>query len=205
MTTVKLIIIFFCLSGIASEAHADVFFQPDRTSEISTLIPLANVGDSRAQIELGDIYINGQGVEANLNEGLKWYLLAANQGNVNAQVRLANIYFIFYDSHGLKQNDAEAMKWFRLAAQQGNAEAESRLAQMYVAGLGASVNLVVAYAILDVRRIRHEIKDEPPMAFEEELNRTIGPGDIREALTLSKEMRMPAAYLVSLDKYLKGR
>jgi uncharacterized protein len=51
-------------------------------------------------------------------EAVKWYRLAAEQGNANAQYNLG----VMYDNgDGVVQDYAEAVKWYRLAAEQGNA------------------------------------------------------------------------------------
>ena len=47
--------------------------------------------------------------------------MAANQGNINAQI---DLYEIFYVGEYVEENDKEAFKWIKMAAQQGNAEAE---------------------------------------------------------------------------------
>jgi TPR repeat protein len=51
---------------------------------------------------------------------MKWYRLAADQGDANGQYILGIMYA---DGKGVPQNYAEAMKWYRLAADQGVAEA----------------------------------------------------------------------------------
>ena len=59
------------------------------------------------------MYAKGQGVPQDYAEALKWYRLAAEQGNANAQDNLGVMYA---NGHGVPQDDAEAVKWYRLAA-----------------------------------------------------------------------------------------
>jgi uncharacterized protein len=65
------------------------------------------------------MYAHGQGVAKDDREAVKWYRLAAQQGNVGAQVLLGMMYS---GGRGVAQDSREAAKWFRIAAQQGNAE-----------------------------------------------------------------------------------
>lgn len=62
-----------------------------------------------AQCNLGACYENGDWVEKNLEEAVKWYTKAANQGYAKAQYNLA----LSYDKgEGVAKNDSEAMKWY---------------------------------------------------------------------------------------------
>jgi len=68
---------------------------------------------------------------------VKWYRLAAEQGDARAQFNLGVMYAF---GEGVPENDAEAVKWYRLAAEQGNAGAQSRLGLMYDDGEGVPEN-----------------------------------------------------------------
>ncbi|MSP33056.1 MAG: sel1 repeat family protein, partial [Pseudolabrys sp.] len=57
-------------------------------------------------------------------QAVKWYRLAADQGNAKAQ---SNLGLMYDNGQGVPQNYAEAMRWYRLAADQGLAEAQSNL------------------------------------------------------------------------------
>ena len=81
---------------------------------------LADKGSATAQLNLGIMYANGQGVAQNYAEAVKWYGLAANQGLAAAQHNLALMYT---NGQGVPQNYVLAYKWFSLSAAQGHAEA----------------------------------------------------------------------------------
>ena len=70
------------------------------------------------------MYYNGNGVPQNYTEAVKWYCLAAKQGDAKAQFIIGSMYAT---GQGVPQNDAEAVRWFRLAAQQGDTRAQSAL------------------------------------------------------------------------------
>ena len=43
---------------------------------------LADSGDAKAQVHLGSMYDFGEGVPLNNAEAMKWYMLAAEQGDI---------------------------------------------------------------------------------------------------------------------------
>ncbi len=66
-----------------------------------------------AQLYLGLMYRNGQGVPANNAKALKWHLRAANQGNPNSQFAVGLMYA---DGLGVPQDNVQAYKWFALSS-----------------------------------------------------------------------------------------
>jgi TPR repeat protein len=66
-------------------------------------------------------------------EAVKWYSLAADQGDDRAQLMLG---FIYANGWGIPENDAEAVRWFRLAGEQGDVEAQYQLGVCYASGIG---------------------------------------------------------------------
>ena len=80
---------------------------------LSIIRPMANAGDSRAQLALGLMYRNGQGVAQNQAESVKWIRKAAEQGDSEAEYSLG---LAFQNGMGMRQDYAEALSWFRLAA-----------------------------------------------------------------------------------------
>ncbi len=63
------------------------------------------------------MYDIGQGVAQNYHEAVKWYRLAARQGDTMAQYNLALMYDI---GQGLSQDRAEAYVWFSVLAANSN-------------------------------------------------------------------------------------
>ncbi len=89
--------------------------------------PLAEQGNAKAQVELGALYSEGEGVPQDFKEAVKWYRLSAEQGNAEAQFNLGAMYSL---GMGVPKNDREAVKWYRLAAEQGDAKAQFLLGFM---------------------------------------------------------------------------
>ena len=77
-----------------------------------------------AQHRLGYMYANGQGVQKDDAQAVKWFRKAAEQGNAKAQYCLG----VMYDSGiGVQKDEAQTVKWYSKAAQQGNTEARNEL------------------------------------------------------------------------------
>ncbi len=105
------------------------------------LRPLAEAGNKTAQMLLGLMYTNGEGVPKNRIEAIKWYRLAADQGDVSMQFLLGSMYA---NGLGAPKSDVEAARWYRLAADQGNAMAQFKLGVMYSKGEGVAKSDVEA-------------------------------------------------------------
>ena len=73
---------------------------------------------------------------------MRWYRLAADQGDAAAQFNLGVMYA---KGAGVLKDDAEAVRWYRLAADQGDAIAQSNLGVMYATGRGVLKDSVLAH------------------------------------------------------------
>lgn len=107
---------------------------------------------------ISQIYDNGKGfhadAEAKFNignrcagekdyvEAVKWFRMAANQNNANAQASLGGCYA---EGKGVAKDEVEAAKWYRMAAEQNNADGEQLLAFCYYFGEGVAKDDVEAY------------------------------------------------------------
>ena len=111
----------------------------------------AALGFADAQYSLGVMYIKGQNVAQSDQEAVKWFRLAAGQGNSSAQYNLGVMYA---NGRGVVQNDQEAVKWYRLAAEQGNSSAQYNLGVMYANGRGLVQNDLRAYVWLSVAAVQ---------------------------------------------------
>ena len=87
-------------------------------------------------------YNKGNGVIQDYAEAVKWYRLAAEQGNQDAQYNLAVMY---NKGEGVVQDYVDAHKWYRLAAEQAYAAAQHNLGVMYEAGWGVFQNNISAH------------------------------------------------------------
>jgi TPR repeat protein len=97
----------------------------------------AEQGCAPAQFNLGICYYNGNGIEKNFKEAVKWYRMAAEQGYAPAQCNLGTCY---YEGDGVVKNFKEAVKWYRIAAEEGYSPAQSNLGVCYQDGCGVEKN-----------------------------------------------------------------
>ncbi len=104
-------------------------------------IKLAEQGDAEAQFRLGERYYNGDDVEQDYEEAVKWYRKAAEQGNASAQYCLGMCYYC-YSGNVVAQDYGEAVRWFRKSAEQGNAYALYWLGRCYQGGTGVTRDYV---------------------------------------------------------------
>ena len=107
-------------------------------------LPLAEAGMAEAQLNIGSLYQNGQGVATDYAEAMRWYKQAASNGLPQAQVNVGILYFL---GLGVDQNFTESIKWFELASEQGLAAGTFMLGNAHYNGYGIKKDLVKARAL----------------------------------------------------------
>jgi uncharacterized protein len=98
-------------------------------------------GDDNAQAWLGQTYATGQ----NWSEAMRWYGMAADKGNIAAEVNLGAMY---YSGNGVPQDFGEAEKFWQKAADDGSPEGQTNLATLYIEGHGVARDYEQARHIL---------------------------------------------------------
>lgn len=86
----------------------------------------AEVGDAKAQNELGVMYRQGDGVARDKAESVKWYRKAAFQKNPDA---LYNLGIAYFNGDGVPSNELRAYAFLAIAKEAGSAEAGVALDQ----------------------------------------------------------------------------
>lgn len=94
----------------------------------------ANKGNAHAMYKLGLAYGNGNGVAVDKQKARNYYRMAAEKGDVNAQIQYG--YILETEDFNMK----EALKWYQKSADQGNMIAQYNLGQMYRSGNGVEVD-----------------------------------------------------------------
>ena len=79
-------------------------------------LELANQGDIISQNNVGWMYQQARGVQADDAKAFEWYTKAANQGDACAQ---NNAGLLNRDGQGAPRDDAKAIEWFTKGANQG--------------------------------------------------------------------------------------
>jgi serine/threonine protein kinase len=106
----------------------------------------AELGDSSAMVELGEIYSSGEGVPQDENKAMAWYRRSAEAGNPSGMVLLGGMYMLGID--GTEPNEEEAARWFRKAADRDNPAALYDLGTMYESGRGVARSLEKARELI---------------------------------------------------------
>jgi TPR repeat protein len=101
---------------------------------VPVVMQLAKDGVVEAQVTLGTLYAQGQGVPKDLNESARWHRKAAAyyrqraaSGDLQAQYQLGLLYL-----DGVGTDRAESLSWMVKAARQGHREAQFTLAKLHL-------------------------------------------------------------------------
>lgn len=126
-----------------------------------------------AEMELANMYLQGDGVPQDAGEGMLWLRKAAEQRDSMAQFTLGYslelqgnaaeavpwyrkaaeqglalaqtaLGFVYEQGKGVPKNDKEAVLWYRKAAEQNDSNAQSNLGSMYYTGKGVKKDLAEA-------------------------------------------------------------
>ena len=89
------------------------------------------ITNSIEQYQLGLKYLNGDQVEQNYEEAVKWFKLSAEQNNINAEMMLYQLYQLYPNGEGIEIDEATAMKYLQDAATHGHKEAIIQLVYKY--------------------------------------------------------------------------
>ena len=110
------------IAGALENCRA-AYERQDYATALQLCRPLAEEGDARAQLSLGGMYYNGQGVQRDFLKAAKWTRKAAEQGYALAQ---ANLGVLYWNGEGVPQDVVLAYMWLSLAAEQEPDAVEDR-------------------------------------------------------------------------------
>jgi putative methionine-R-sulfoxide reductase with GAF domain len=115
---------FNSASGLASaspaEANANFSHESYVGTDIKDLRKLAAEGNADAEYALGKRYATGNGVRQDYREAMRWFLPAAELGNVRAQGKVATC---FWAGKGVPKDYGKAYFWALLAEAGGDKDA----------------------------------------------------------------------------------
>jgi len=92
--------------------HSLMVEPPEARAGLALLAAAGEAGYVPAQVELGRIYRDGEGVAQDFAEAMRWYEQAANSGDVGAQLFVADGYAY---GMGVALDRVEAYKWYEIA------------------------------------------------------------------------------------------
>ncbi len=134
-------LIFLMVTGFSAPSAAVDFRDgirayrlSDYATALAVLRPLADQGDPESQNLLGWIYSSdGKGWTKDMQQAIKWFQMAAEQGYGKAQFNLGRI---FMTGKEIRRNFRQAAHWFLKAAEKGSQGAQYYLARFYEVGIG---------------------------------------------------------------------
>jgi TPR repeat protein len=154
------------------EDGSAAFERGDYETALRLLRAPAEAGNADAQLLLGIMYQDGEGVPKDPAQAAQWIRKAAEQDNATAEFALGVMYlqamgvpkdeaaavrwlekaamqlppaqFALARFHEDNGNYAEALKWYRLLAGQGDADSQNDVGHMYETGRGVAQNYAEA-------------------------------------------------------------
>ncbi len=118
------------------------------------LLAKANAGDPAAEVSVGEQYATAGGAAQdpeiatdNWNKAAEWYIKAAAQSHVAAEIHLADCYSY---GRGVTRDKVKAAEWYGKAAEQGDPGAQGTLAMLYTMGQGVLRDDAEAYFWFDL-------------------------------------------------------
>ena len=120
-------------NGKDSRENVENAAQKEWQKELRSLVPKAGAGDPEAQYEVGKHFDFGWGVKQDGFEAARWYEKAAEQGHVEAQVSLGNLYAGAY--FGYLRNERKAYHWYLKAAEKSDPFAQTMVGEAYEKGV----------------------------------------------------------------------
>ena len=116
--------------------------QEDQQQAFALYLQGAKLDYGPAQEAVALCYYHGWGMKnKKYKEAVKWYTLAAEQGQVEAQYQLAEC--LSY-GHGCKRNLEQACAWYTRAAEQQHGRAQFKLGLCYEEGRGVAADFAKA-------------------------------------------------------------
>lgn len=109
------------------------YMPKDYAQAVFWLTKAANMGNMDAQLKLGQMYLEGQGVPQDDDIAFVWIRKSAEQEHEWANYDLGMMYL---EGRGVSQNDEEAAACFMKGARLGDLDATYQLGVMYLEGRG---------------------------------------------------------------------
>ena len=142
------LIAIFLLISFAGAINADFddaygyLKQKEYIKALKEFKPLAEQGHVPSQMNLGWMHHKGLGVEQNYKTAIKWYEMAANQDNEDAQHTLGNLYRNGEGKKGAVTKDLnKAMYYYKKASDNGFPYSTFTIGVMYEKGEGVNKSI----------------------------------------------------------------
>jgi TPR repeat protein len=140
-----------------------------------------------ARLNLGDLYVQGEGVPQDFGEALKLFKPLAGVGDARAQTRMGDLYA---EGKGVTQSDIEAVKWYRMAAEQADPSGQFHLGMAYKSGKGVPEDYVLAHMWFNLAGANEKnIAPRLDQSLRDQVAREMTKEQIAEAQRLAREWK----------------
>lgn len=163
---------------------------------VSALHKRAKAKDAEAQVQLGKLYEEGDGILRDSKEAVHWFGQAAHAGNRDGQYLYA---LALMDGRGLVQDYQAAFKWLETAAKAGHPAAGFQLGRMYYKGMGIPVDKAKAYIWFNLAAA---LGNEDAAKIRDIALRQIPPSQVNEAQEAARKLHDEMSGLSDADKRL---
>ena len=135
-----LILVFSCGKKNKGTRNSknNVTVENKMNDKIKELTEKAKKGDVEAQAELGEIYLQGDGIKADYKKSMEWSKKAAENKNYRA---MRNIGILYLEGLGVKKDYKKAFASFSSSVDGGDAQGPRYLGIMSEKGLGVKKSL----------------------------------------------------------------
>lgn len=167
---------------------AAAYKRGDYRAAFGEYLPLAMMGNAKAQVPVARMYALGQGVTRDFATALTWYRMAAKKNDAEAQFNLGVMYGA---GRGVRQDFAAAVKWFRLAAKQGSGVAQLNLAVIYGNGQGVPQDYVrgLVWSVLASVYLPPGKQRDTAIKNRNVLRKALTPAQLAEAQRMVNELK----------------
>ena len=182
MKSIKRIVVLLCMiviAGCSDSSYCDV----EKETKFEKVTACAQKGFLSEQTLLGRLYYKGDGVKQNYTKAVYWLTKAAEQGSVNAQYYLAEIYRKKEDACGY-YCDRLAAKWYRKAADQGDYMSQLIIGDMYIRGVGVIQDKVLAHMWFNIANLEGTKNAREKM---DRIAKEMSPSQIEKAQDMARE------------------
>lgn len=123
----------------------------DYATALKEFMPLAEAGQPSAQAAIGQMYLDGHGVQQDPAQAAIWLEKAAGGNNARAQAQIGALYAT---GTGVPQDEMKASYWLLKAANQNVRQSQRFMSQRFFYGLGVPKDLAQSflYAALCARQ-----------------------------------------------------
>ncbi|MGN1062845.1 MAG: tetratricopeptide repeat protein [Alphaproteobacteria bacterium] len=150
----------FARAGVPEAVSAYETQQYDRALEEFTY--LSDEGDATASYYMGEMYLNGYGVEADKNKAIEYFQKADNAGNTDATAALAKL---VYHDDTIENNHEIGLEYLKKVAYAGNADALYELGEIYANGDGVDKEYTYAFGYYLMAAMKGDKRAQHKLAF----------------------------------------